>query len=763
MKRFLLLLLCLCFTAQAQYVPRPSNAAEVNVAEASGATLTAKIQNIHDNVLPATGGVIDASSNRLNGAQSLGALTITKPVKIIFGRQTITTTGSLTINNAGNVEIVGAGNNATVLTTPNSGNWIVFGGNYSSNKNYLRIAQMKFVAGTGTSRIIYDSSTHPSALNFNESRFIFEDNRVTGFNTAYAIHLGDSFYYNKIERNNFNSNQYAIRTGRFSDTTVLDNMGSAFGEIRTFGCNARFSGNSFVPGTQTTPNIVIDASANGADGIIYIGPNNKFGPEGEYVPRTVTDGVTNGTTTITSATANFASTDVGIRVTGTNIPSGATIASVTNATTAVLSSTATGSDTGGTISLLSRNKIVVQSATSAGYVIPDVQIFGNKFYAGTNFFGQTAIEVLNPIRAVLLQNNYFDGFAYCINDAQGAAADGEKADNSKFIGNIVTNRGNASLAGSVSRTFVNGGRGFIEVDDDFHGDAIPPQARFHDAAYLINRVAYSDTFSSWTKSTGVTVTGGQTDPFGGTTASLVTRPGSATFENIHTSIETGSVGSIGAMGTRLVLSFWAKAGDSTMATVGLRDVTDSAFPYLNTLPLSSTWKRFSMSCQGLNPAHSFDVRFYPSGSGTPAVAGSMYIARVQVSDADSDFIATNGAAASGTNPVLAKVYRALLTQIETGDPTATVLENTLGGTVTWARTSVGTYTATLSNAFTANKTFVNVTSHNPDFGAEIDATAIDLTSASVITVRTGNIQEGAPTLNVDGHLAATPIQILVYP
>jgi len=50
-----------------------------------------------------------------------------------------------------------------------------------------------------------------------------------------------------------------------------------------------------------------------------------------------------GSTTITSATANFqAATDVGLSVTGTDIPDGTTIASVTNATTAVLSAAATG-------------------------------------------------------------------------------------------------------------------------------------------------------------------------------------------------------------------------------------------------------------------------------------------------------------------------------------------------------------------------------------------------------------------------------------
>lgn len=51
-----------------------------------------------------------------------------------------------------------------------------------------------------------------------------------------------------------------------------------------------------------------------------------------------------------------------------------------------------------------------------------------------------------------------------------------------------------------------------------------------------------------------------------------------------------------------------------------------------------------------------------------------------------------------------KVYSAMVTQSATSDPVAVVLENTLGGTVVWTRDSVGNYSATLSGAFTANKT-----------------------------------------------------------
>ena len=51
-----------------------------------------------------------------------------------------------------------------------------------------------------------------------------------------------------------------------------------------------------------------------------------------------------------------------------------------------------------------------------------------------------------------------------------------------------------------------------------------------------------------------------------------------------------------------------------------------------------------------------------------------------------------------------KVYTALVTQIGTSAPTATVLENTLGGPISFSRVSAGIYRISLTGAFTVNKT-----------------------------------------------------------
>lgn len=62
----------------------------------------------------------------------------------------------------------------------------------------------------------------------------------------------------------------------------------------------------------------------------------------------ITDGVSNSTTTITSATAAFTAADVGATITGTDLPAAVYIASVTNGTTAILSAAATGTGSGRT-------------------------------------------------------------------------------------------------------------------------------------------------------------------------------------------------------------------------------------------------------------------------------------------------------------------------------------------------------------------------------------------------------------------------------
>ncbi|MGZ4701794.1 MAG: substrate-binding domain-containing protein [Ilumatobacteraceae bacterium] len=89
-----------------------------------------------------------------------------------------------------------------------------------------------------------------------------------------------------------------------------------------------------------------------AYGVRWSGSRFFLNNTGTARAQIATDGVTtSGSTTVTSATAGFKSADTGLAISGTGIPSGATIASVTNSTTVVLSAAATSSNTGVTLTI----------------------------------------------------------------------------------------------------------------------------------------------------------------------------------------------------------------------------------------------------------------------------------------------------------------------------------------------------------------------------------------------------------------------------
>lgn len=108
-------------------------------------------------------------------------------------------------------------------------------------------------------------------------------------------------------------------------------------------------------------------------------------------------------------------------------------------------------------------------------------------------------------------------------------------------------------------------------------------------------------------------------------------------------------------------------------------------------------------------------------------------------------------------PVAYKVYTALISQSGTSAPTATILENTLGGTIVWTRTTTGQYVGTLSGAFTINKTWV-VAQDVSALGGNSKTTIRTTGSTNTIDLITSDASSSA----IDGALSTTPIEIRVY-
>jgi len=147
--------------------------------------------------------------------------------------------------------------------------------------------------------------------------------------------------------------------------------------------------------------------------------------------------------------------------------------------------------------------------------------------------------------------------------------------------------------------------------------------------------------------------------------------------------------------------------------------------------------------------------------GTAAIAGT-WTFTLPANDGDANqVLKTDGnGATSWTTPsggASCLVYTALLTQSGTDAPVATVLQNTLGGTVVWTRESIGEYRGKLENVFTENKTFItprNQSSVAANYEIIMTWGAID----RVFVFTTDN----SPA-NVDDILFAHPIEIRVCP
>jgi len=104
-------------------------------------------------------------------------------------------------------------------------------------------------------------------------------------------------------------------------------------------------------------------------------------------------------------------------------------------------------------------------------------------------------------------------------------------------------------------------------------------------------------------------------------------------------------------------------------------------------------------------------------------------------------------------------YKALITQASTAAPSAaTTIENTLGYTITWARSNTGIYTATITG-YTAGKVFVDciepIVSTTP---VDVNITSVVSGSDWVITVKT--FSNGSLA---DGVFTACPFEIQIYP
>ncbi len=114
-----------------------------------------------------------------------------------------------------------------------------------------------------------------------------------------------------------------------------------------------------------------------------------------------------------------------------------------------------------------------------------------------------------------------------------------------------------------------------------------------------------------------------------------------------------------------------------------------------------------------------------------------------------------------------KVYTAILNQSSTNAPVPIILENTLGGTITWTRSLAGNYVGTLTGAFTEDKTVIFINGYNSTVSNIQYETIAVWGDADTIAVGTYKLTEQDSAGNLlktalDGVLYIASIEIRVY-
>ena len=122
---------------------------------------------------------------------------------------------------------------------------------------------------------------------------------------------------------------------------------------------------------------------------------------------------------------------------------------------------------------------------------------------------------------------------------------------------------------------------------------------------------------------------------------------------------------------------------------------------------------------------------------TPALTDKLYLSDASTTPPSDKYTTV---AQLLTTPSLSKIYDFLFSQSATSNPVITEVRNELG-TVTWARSSEGVYTATTAGLWTVDKTFTLIPSPiwflfaSNTFGVLF----FQLTSVNTITLITGAV------------------------
>jgi hypothetical protein len=251
-----------------------------------------------------------------------------------------------------------------------------------------------------------------------------------------------------------------------------------------------------------------------------------------------------------------------------------------------------------------------------------------------------AITLLNPHLAWDVSGNSFANYQTLINDYQTQVAQTGYGQ-SLFLDNRV--HSGPQLPGY--QVFANEGRNFtvVRVPSDAPSpanttlgalDSVP---RRNETRSLQNRIAWSADLQAWTPRS-IAVSPLMDDPLGSQRAFKLALSG--TSGNIAQKIEIDTPPRKLAVGSRLVIKFWAKRGTLSMLRVGVLQVNSQQWHgNLFTASLGSDWRQYKFVTNGLVSVKDvFSLCFYPGDS--EQITGDIFLFAPQVSDDDVDYYPT---------------------------------------------------------------------------------------------------------------------------
>lgn len=706
---------------------------------------TAAVQAAHD-ALPSAGGTIVIPDGNL----VCGAVTFTKPTRVTIGRGNVTVTGSSDwITTNANIVVQGHTALETLIHSVSGHSGVRITGTWAQSgftKPQFLVQDIGFVGGKHG----VDTSGLTLAAGFEEGHFEFNRCRFDA-TTDYGIFLDSSVYYSFLYDCQYQDTCYGwayIRDNtetRIYNSVGLQSTSGSYGYFLDGASHVEIIGDSwlgFTPNTKSTVLIRPRNFDNSHDsprpgsGIVTI-KNVKGGAEREldfnsdrvwidiesiddpnYTPTTLDpdyaawnccfENIELDACAGIGCSAASRTTNVATLTTSRahNIKVGEIVHVVGCSDTSFNGTWTTVSGTTG--STIKYNNTGADVASVGG---PPLIASGS----------QSAIRLKNPTAQCTFRDLNFAGYAYWFDDAYDWS---DTPDDLMGQSVLINCKGTGPL-GKSFQEFKQGGRGFSAFMPNERSPLPDSRAPRKELRNRVKNTMILHAAGDWTEADH-TVTTGQTDSFGGSTAILLTRNGaSATYaqdgvgkwlfgSGVFTTVDTTGIPK------RSYLHVELKSNTLTTAQCAITDTTNERLQINKNFSLTSDWKVYSTPFAWSPTLGTCSITI--SAGSRFAEVGSVYVGRVWVDDYDGDFIPTAGAMVSDTSACAAFPRDIVLlngTKIKAAAGSTNYLHFTGGNAEVAPRIlatdgSQGEFSSsTGSNYVTASSGFVGVGGHNP--------------------------------------------------